>query len=255
MIKILTLIFLGLFTLFVHSNNDLDELDSVSVNEPSIKDDFEALDEVIDEDEIDKLIESEPIYTIDGFSDYYYGKVQAEAEEDIVRKGWIAIYDKKNDEELIKVYSNELVLNFHDGKIKANIQYLPYGEQSLVHYQDYNFDGVKDFAISDGRYGCYSGPSFKIYLANNGAFVYSREFSDLSHGNCGMFAVDPDEEVIVTMTKSGCCWHQVSEYIVEDNIPKKVYIKTREEMTTTIETLVDGKWEKKVSEQQIENDN
>ncbi|MCB9813730.1 MAG: hypothetical protein H6772_04985 [Pseudomonadales bacterium] len=235
-------------------SNAIDDKESEIVLKPEetiqlYEEDTLFIEDEVNEDEIDVLIESEPIYIIDNFSDVYYGKVQAEAEEKVFRKGWVAIYDKKSDQELIKIYSNELAFDLHDNKVKANISYLPYGEQSLIHYQDYNFDGTKDLAIMDGQYGCYHGPSFKIYLANDRAFSHNEDFSKLTHGNCGMLDVDPDEEVIVTMTKSGCCWHQVSEYIVEQNIPKKVYIKTRDEMTTTIETLVDGKWEKEVLEQ------
>jgi hypothetical protein len=34
-----------------------------------------------------------------------------------------------------------------------------------------------------------------------------------------MFQVDNKEQKIYTMTKSTCCWHQYSEFIVDNNIP------------------------------------
>lgn len=182
----------------------------------------------IDEVNINSLIKSEPIYTIDNFSDNYYGKVQAENEELVFRKGWIAIYDKKNDEELIKLYSNELAFDLHDGKVKANILSIPYGEQSLIQYQDFNFDGINDFAIMDGQFGCYHTPSFRVYLASEGSFLFNEDFTQLAQANCGMFDVDPSKKTISTMTKSGCCWHQYSVYKVENNIPKLISKETIE---------------------------
>jgi hypothetical protein len=39
-----------------------------------------------------------------------------------------------------------------------------------------------------------------------------------------MFQVDAQKKKIMTMTKSGCCWHQFSEYIVKKNVPVAVKI-------------------------------
>jgi len=208
----------------------------------------------INENEINNLVKSEPVYRIDNFSAYYYGKAQAENTDLIFRKGWVAIYDKKTNTELIKLYSNELAFDLHGGKVLANILNIPYGEQSLIQYQDYNFDGIKDLAIMDGQNSCYHGPSFKIYLANNRSFHLNEDFTKLAQGGCGMFNLDPAKKMIFTMFKSGCCWHQYSNYIVENNVPKVVYIETvdasqdesgKVSIVTTTERLVGGKWEKK----------
>lgn len=70
----------------------------------------------------------------------------------------------------------------------------------------------------NGNNSCYGGPSFDIYLVNPGGNLeYSENFSDLSNNNCGMFQVNQDTKTIYTMVKSGCCWHQFSEYKVTDN--------------------------------------
>ena len=76
----------------------------------------------------------------------------------------MAIYQKKTNRQLIKINSDELVGDTEDGKIKANVHELPYGEQSAIIYEDFNFDDIKDFAIMDGQNSCYHGPSFQIYL-------------------------------------------------------------------------------------------
>jgi len=52
-----------------------------------------------------------------------------------------------------------------------------------------------------------------------------------------MFEVDPKGKRIHTMTKSGCCWHQVSEYIVENNNPKAISIVEDDQTTSPYETL------------------
>jgi hypothetical protein len=43
-----------------------------------------------------------------------------------------------------------------------------------------------------------------------------------------MFQVDHNERKIYTMTKSGCCWHEFSEFMIENNSPKAVKVITEE---------------------------
>src|SRR5262245_33092173 len=113
-------------------------------------------------------------YRVDEFSEDYYGIVHIESEVDFYKKGWIAIYDKRTNKELIKVFSDKISLDLHEGKIKANILELPYGEQSLIIYDDFNFDEIKDFAIRDEQISCYGGPSFNVFLFQNGGFILNQ---------------------------------------------------------------------------------
>ena len=172
---------------------------------------------------------AQTVFTVDGFAKDYYGKVEISDTSEVFSKGWIAIYDKKMDKQIIKVVSYELAISLHDGKALANIKSLPYGEQSLIMYDDFNFDGKKDFAIEDGQNSCYHGPSFKIYLATDKGFSFSESFTRLAQEYCGMFQVDYNEKKISTMTKSGCCWHEFSEFVVENNKPKAIKIITDEQ--------------------------
>lgn len=112
----------------------------------------------------------------------------------------------------------DLTLN-DEHKITVNISQIPYGEQSVLIFDDFNFDGKKDLALKTGNYSCYSGPSYNIYLATGSGFVYSDEFSELAHNNCGMFGVDTDRKLIYTMSKSGCCYHENSRYRMVDGVP------------------------------------
>jgi len=168
--------------------------------------------------------EQQNTFIIKGFSNEYYGKLYIEDSEETFSPGWIAIYRESNNEEIFRVEAEQLYFELHDGEVKANIQELPYGEQSVIIYDDFNFDGIKDFAIMDGMGSCYGGPSFSIYLGDNkGNFNFNEDFTRLAHDYCGMFDYNMDEKVINTMTKSGCCWHQFSQFVVENNIPVEIY--------------------------------
>ncbi len=197
---------------------------------------------------------NEKIYTIEDFSDEYYGKMKVENPEKVFSKGWVAIYDKKSNKEIIKVNSDELAFTLHDGKIKSNILQLPYGEQSNVIYKDFNFDGINDFAIMDGQKSCYHGPSFKVYLGTNGTFIYNEDFTKLAQQYCGMFNVNYEKKEINTMFKSGCCWHEYSDFKVINNIPQLVskYTEdatmTQKNIVITEERLINNEWVKTIKE-------
>jgi hypothetical protein len=171
---------------------------------------------------------AQAVFTVDGFAKDYYGKVEISDTSEVFSKGWVAIYDRRTDKQIIKVVSDELALSLHDSKAIANIKSLPYGEQSLIMYDDFNFDGKKDFAVGDGQNSCYHGPSFKIYLAIDKGFSFNEAFTRLAQEYCGMFQVDYRERKIYTMTKSGCCWHESSEFVIENNRPKAVKVITEE---------------------------
>ncbi len=177
------------------------------------------------------LAYAQETFTIDGFSNEYYGKLYISDTKEVFSPGWVAVYDKKTNRQLIKIESDELTFNLHEGKIQANVKELPYGEQSQIMYDDFNFDGKNDFAIMDGQNSCYHGPSFQIFLATDRGFKHSPEFTTLAQEYCGMFQVDHQEKKISTMTKSGCCWHQFSDFIVQNNKP--IPIKVVEEGLST----------------------
>lgn len=191
-----------------------------------------------------QLTAAQTTFIVDGFSDEYYGKVQINDTTEILSAGSVAIFSKKQNKEIIRVDSDELATNLHQGKLVANIRSLPYGKQSLIMYGDYNFDNKKDFAICDGQNSCYHGPSFKIYLATKKGFSYSKAFTRLTQEYCGMFEVNSDTKTLHTFTKSGCCMHAFSEFVVEKNIPKAIKVVTEQNEIAyniiTVETR-DGK--------------
>lgn len=183
-------------------------------------------------------------FEVQDFSPDYYGKVYLEKPSEVFSKGWVAIYEKKTNRQLIKIESEELISDTEDGKIKANVKELPYGEQSLIIYDDFNFDGIKDFAVMDGQNSCYHGPSFQIYLGGKikSRFVLNKSFTRLAQEYCGMFEIDQKTKKISTMTKSGCCWHQFSEFIVVNNTPKAVKIVEDDAMNFPFSSLSTEIW-------------
>ncbi len=164
------------------------------------------------------------LFRVQGFSNRYYAKVFLKNPDAVFSAGWVAVYDKQNDSELIRVTSDELAVNLKEDKMKANVQQLPYGEQSVVIYEDFNFDGKKDLAIEDGQHSCYHGPSYQIYLAkpDDRGFKKSKAFTELAQNYCGLFEVNTKTKTLHTMTKSGCCWHQYATFKVENNQPKLI---------------------------------
>jgi hypothetical protein len=184
-------------------------------------------------------------FKVNNFAKDYYGKIFISDTSEVFSKGWVAIYDTKSQKQIIKVEAEELALSLHDGKALANIKQLPYGEQSSIMYEDYNFDGIKDFAIEDGQNSCYHGPSFRIYLGTKNGFKFSPEFTVLAQDYCGMFQVDYKQKKISVMTKDGCCWHQFSEFIVENNKPKVIKIVEDDQMNFPYNYYSEQNWDGK----------
>lgn len=170
---------------------------------------------------------SQQEFKIDNFSDKYYGVIYISDTSNNISEGWIAIYKKSTSKKIIFVKFYELAFDFNYDKLATNIIKLPYEVQSYILYEDYNFDGINDFAIQDGQNGCQNTPSYQIFLAENNSFILNMDFTKLSYGNCGMFTVNYENKTIHTTLKSGCCWHQTTEYIIENNKPFAIIINEK----------------------------
>ena len=123
------------------------------------------------------------------------------------------------------IFSLDVTLSDYDFEsLESNVIETPYGHQSIVIFDDFNFDGKEDIAVKYGNESCYGGPSYEVYLYQNGTFKHSAEFSALGQMYCGFFEIDDEKKQIHTMTKSGCCWHQFSEFVVKNNKPVPIKI-------------------------------
>ncbi|MCX6159012.1 MAG: hypothetical protein NTY74_13615 [Ignavibacteriae bacterium] len=192
------------------------------------------------------LCSAQSIYVIKNISPNYYGKLCFEKLHSYGYDGWIAIYDSNTNEEIIKNRFDKLFLN-KDKVINSNE--IPFDSQEYIYYDDFNFDGIKDFALEDGQHGGYGSDTYKIYLAENTKFVYNEDFSNLTqYGNLGMFEYNYNQQTLKTYSKSGCCLHSESEYIVVDNKPtiiSNLYTDNSKQdgfVIVTTEKLKKGKW-------------
>lgn len=193
-------------------------------------------------------------YQIQKFSDHYSAMVKPIDDKNADSSNIIEIIDTKTKQTLLSQPA-DIDIDYEldnskerqlAGRLSANIVNAPYGEHSLLIYDDFNFDGKKDLALRDGRNGCYGGPSYQVYLKQGKSFVHSESFTDLAQGYCGFFDVNKDTQTLHTMTKSGAAWHQFSEYKVIDNQPVAVRIieeeyNSRGLISITEKTRVEGK--------------
>jgi hypothetical protein len=183
-------------------------------------------------------------YSIDDFSDTYFAKVIIDKKysNEIFKKGTVVVLTKKNKKKLFSVHTEEFVID--EANKKSSCVSYPYGKQNVLVYQDFNFDGQKDFAVQDGQHSCYHGPSYKIFLKNGATFTLSKEFTKLVQGPyCGMFEINSTKKQLTTHYKSGCCIHSTTTYTIKNNIPKPILIITEEYAPDThIKTVTTKKW-------------
>jgi len=129
---------------------------------------------------------------------------------------------------------------------------LLYDEQSALNFGDFNFDGMQDLALCDGKRGGYGMPSYQVYLFSQTAnkFIFSPSLSKLVHGvNLGMFEVDAKRRVLTTYSKSGCCFHETDEFSVVNDHPRKILeitedasIPDEKRVKVITKRLVNGRW-------------
>jgi hypothetical protein len=135
---------------------------------------------------------------MEGFSEHYYAVADTEAST-------MAIYDKKSKKPIFTTKIDYYWDMENDKYIEG--EPILYSEQSLLYYEDYNFDGHKDFAFQDGVGSCYGGPEYQIFLYVKGDFVKNRQLTKLAKENCGMFTLNKKKKTISTSYKMGCCSH------------------------------------------------
>lgn len=161
-------------------------------------------------------------YPLENFSERYRATLEIAEQDDVFRPGIISVYDKQGGPALVQVSSEELVLDQQPGseEVRANIHELPYGEQSVLVYQDFNLDGIKDLALMDGQFSCYHGPSYQVFLGTADGFRHSESFTRLAQEYCGLFSVDEQAREVNTFTKDGCCWHESSTFALVNGEPE-----------------------------------
>lgn len=138
----------------------------------------------------------------------------------------VTLRDKSSGQELQRIESPEAFVDLERNSKMMEINQAPaYGDQSLLFFDDFNFDGQQDMAVRNGSEGGYGGPSYDIYLSDPASptLVFNPNYSYLTRdGQLGMFGVDPVAKRLHTSSKSGCCWHQYATWQIEKNQPVMV---------------------------------
>jgi hypothetical protein len=157
---------------------------------------------------------------------------------------------KKGQKTAFQEFKLETDFTFHDdAHMKMSV--IPYDRQGVIDFGDYNFDGLDDLAIQNGRDGGYGGSSYNIYIFSprTKKFALDERFSALATGPySGMFTANKKKKVIEVFSKSGCCWHEEREYKVVNGRPVKIYQMTQDAFSNekwvivTTRRLVGRKW-------------
>lgn len=178
------------------------------------------------------------VYPLQPFSSSYYGSVtlleydKYDSGSISASKGWIFIYETASGKEIIKEkigddsteedgWGMHVYMELVEGKVQVNTRDDAF--DGLVIYKDLNFDGNKDLSFLKSVEGTYGWQAYKIYLSNSGnGFVYNKAFTSVQNNYLGMFGINTSTKRLIGFTKSGCCYHQDDEYIVEQNQLKMV---------------------------------
>ncbi|MBK8808459.1 MAG: hypothetical protein IPO21_18240 [Bacteroidales bacterium] len=128
--------------------------------------------------------------------------------------GIIKLIDKTTNNHFQTFNSEELNIYYDNIQIDTIKVMLPYNEQSLLIFNDFNFDGAEDLAIANGNNGSYGATTYNVYIYNvtKKQFDWSEELTNLTTENLGMFKIDSERKRLISYSKSGCCWHLTSEY-------------------------------------------
>ena len=177
------------------------------------------------------------------------------SEENCEGYGTIKLIDKIN-KTVIQSFTSEDLYFYLDENQNPSVNIIQlYNEQSPLIFRDFNFDGTEDLAIRNGNNSSYGGPSYDVYVSNSSKtkFFFSNELTKLAVENLGMFETDNERKRIITYSKSGCCWHQKAEYIVEQKKGLKLVYSQEEDATggefvkVTTKELIKNKWKTKIT--------
>jgi uncharacterized protein len=167
--------------------------------------------------------------------------------------GLLQVLKKGTAVVLQKIPLETIFLSFEKQKLLVNSAAL-YDYQGAINVGDFNFDGQEDFAVQNGNNGSYQGPSYDVFLFGKGKFQYSKELSDLIEGSLGFFRFDTKHKLLTTFSKSGCCYHETTQYKVVRNKPVAVVRFVDDALaddgqgSVTEEHFVNGKWKVKSKE-------
>ena len=164
----------------------------------------------------------------------------------------INIIDQRSQRRVQQLRLDNVYMAHGDnGKPLVNTARL-YDLQGVINAADFDFDGHADFAVQNGNDGPYGGPTYSVYLYDNAGkqFVLNDELSSLTGETLGMFQVDAKRKRLRTLAKSGCCYHETTDYQFDTRHHLQVVERLIEDaqdtagkqVRVTREILVNGRW-------------
>ena len=255
------IISIAVWVIFIPQNRYYSVQENQMTVADSTKNNTRIMDSIdtADEDARDRarMVTTEELI-VEDFSEYYYCIITVFKKEEFSNTGKSEIYSKKNNRKLLSVKSSTINWGLYSSKPDSNNK-IKYDEQDVIVYEDFNFDGIKDFAFLDGFNNKYGEPSYIVYLVSDRKIVYSREFTHLARYYLGMFDVDRKRKIISVHYKGGCCYTAYKEYKVVNNSPAAVLIEEQEIkdnylFETTRKLLKNGKWSKKTTKEKAHRD-
>jgi hypothetical protein len=86
---------------------------------------------------------------------------------------------------------------------------------------DFNFDGLEDFAVPLDLAGPYGSPTYVIFILDRHSrrYLEAPALSVLTRDFMGMFVANAKKRRLVASSKSGCCIHWTSEFVVNGRTP------------------------------------
>jgi len=161
------------------------------------------------------------VFKVDGFSNEYYINIVLDLDKDSYDENKLSLIAKATNKK-VQDFPIDFVnydLNTLLKKMKKRNSFtLKYSEQEMFKYEDYNFDGKKDFSIArlEPRYG--EVVSYDIYIKNKKNFKRSEIFSALTYEHGYIKKLDSKKHEIVVSKNN----YYVNGSIIEINIKYRV---------------------------------
>ena len=196
---------------------------------------------------------AEQTFLIKNASKLYDVKIKIDSCEDDICNDKATVYlMKKNQTKAFQTFEMEEMYVRLDADTKPDGKPLEVDRDKIsgVGFEDYNFDGILDLAVSNGYYKPYGSISYDVFLFDKAKnkFVKHEGLTKLETENVSV-DIKKKQRIIEAMTKSGCCWNQTTRYRLVKNRLVKFYVYTEEynssdEVVITTETLVGKRWKR-----------
>jgi len=166
-------------------------------------------------------IYAKDVFKVDGFSNDYYLNIVLDLDKESYDENKLSLVSKITNK-IVQDFSIDFVNYDLTTLLKSmknkNSFTLDYSEQEMFKYEDYNFDGKKDFSVArlEPRYG--EVVSYDIYLKNKKNFKRSEIFSAFTYEHGYIKKLDSKKHEIVVSKNN----YYVNGSIVEINIKYRV---------------------------------